>query len=268
MRDLETAVEASLEKLMCLSHEILGRITSSRGIMFDSATYSEIEGSPTYLLRSALGDLSIPTDAENGNVNRYPGVFCVSDDSLTDIKSLNIAKAAFQSAVNSAESAGCTRIDMRKIYRAMGASRLHPKHAWRQVTILEETDLQSVGFTVAKNSESSSQMTLVEVNEILNKFGAFDIAAVVNNSGAKHIRWHEPVAPHVRANVVWGSKEDSRRQMFYASMPFIIPEGIWPEKRVRFNKPRHHSKRSDFSQLGNIPLPFKQGCSITIVEAV
>ena len=266
MNALETDVAESISTLKALSHEWTKEVSVIRGVMYNPLTYSEKEGAPVYLLRSAVLDFDLPRDATNGEVNRYPGLFSVPHTVIDKTKALNEAKQHLQAAVKALEKAGYTSHQMRTVYRLSGATRLHPKHAWRQISILPGNDIASIGFTVAKKLESSALIPIDDAIEMLVARGADSIADQLYGSGAVSVRWHEPIAKHIRANVVWGSAEHRLEKMYYASMPFLIEGDCWPFKRVRFNVPRSHNRRSDARVEASIPLPFRDGGHLTVMR--
>lgn len=264
MNDHRRDIEECLSRLFDVSRAWHECVRVERGVMFCPLTYSALEGSPEYLLRMAVADYVIPSHSENGSVNRYPGVFSVPSEVIDLTHQLNTAKMALELAVKAGEASGMDSLEIRSIYRQAGHPRLHPKQAWRQVVVLDGEGLQSVGFTVAKYVKSSEVISAADATEWLVNNGAFDIAGHIASNHAQSVRVRRPVAPHIRANVVWGAKEDRRSRMIYASLPILIPEGTWPQKRVRFNQPREHAKRNDYTIESTIPVPFRSGCSITL----
>jgi len=267
IRSYELAVESSLLQLMEVMREWCDMAEVERGVMFCPTTYEVLaEGDSVWALRNAVIDHNIPSESSHGEVRRYPGVFSVSRRLIDATEGLNAAKHWFERCVREAEHAGLDRNHLRRLYRLAGYPRLHPKQAMRQLCILSPDNLQSIGFTLAKNTAASSVVQTHEAIERLINFGQQDIASMVSASGVQSVRWHLPISPHIRANVVWGKKDDRVSRMLYASLPFLLPEGAWPERRVRFNKPRHHARRSDYSIDNSIPLPFREGAYLTLLQ--
>lgn len=239
------------------------------GVLFDALTAKAIDSDESLAqqLSNAMGDFDIPPSSTSGDVNRYPGLFTVNDEALAATEQLNAAKSHLEEAVGEARAAGVSRQRLRRIYASAGAGRLHPKQAWRQITILEPDELESVGFTIAKFMTSIELMDAAEAMEMLAHHEAYEVMKFIREAGVDKVRLRMPLAPHVRANIVWGKGKTRRSQMVYASLPFLLPMGSWPAKRVRFNEPRNHAKRSDARfDADSMPLHFIYGGSISLVR--
>lgn len=266
MINVQTEIKDSLLALSDVLSEWSKEVSVDKGVFYDPLTYQEVKGGNAFLLRQAVCDLSIPNDADNGNANRYPGVCQVSARTIECTNRLNAAKNYFESQVFLGHQQGLSRADLRVLYKEAGYPRLHPKQAWRQIVVLDRDGLKSIGFSVAKETTSGQIVSLQNVLNELASHHCFDLAQQVACLGATEFRRSTPIAPHVRANVVWGAKDKRLMRMHYASLPFLVGEG-WPEKRVRFNIPRNHSRRSDFDAGQSIALPYREGAYITAIDS-
>lgn len=264
MNQAEQKVVSSLQALQqCLNEWSLG-IKVHQGLMFDTATHMQRQGAADYLLREAVLDIMIDSDSTNGMVNRYPGVFSVPSSVIRLTEQLNEAKAFFQQAVSELVDAGYKPERVRSIYRLAGAPRLHALQAWRQIQIIEGDDLSSIGFTLAKHLNASYTLSAEDSYNALLSQNQPEIANMILEQGATSVRWHKPIAKHVKANIVWGAGETRATRLAYASLPFLIEGDTWPSKRVRFNQPRENSKRNDVRTANFIPLPHSAGSHITL----
>ena len=240
------------------------RVQVERGVMYDPLTGEEIEPGTRLedMLTDAVCALDVPPNSLNGSVDRYPGVFSVSPALIEATHALNSAKEKLENATRGLD---IKWRELRTLYAMAGWSRIHPLQAWRRVNILEPEDLYSVGFTVAKKEMATELLSLDEVTQRLSDRDAFDVLDQIRRTDSPVFGWHEPVSPHIRANVVWGKGTTRRSQRFYASLPFLVEAPNWPSKRVRFNQPREHAARSDIKHASVIPLPFRRGGFISTV---
>lgn len=236
------------------------------GVMYDPLTGEEVDagGRLEGLLIEAVCALDVPTNSVNGSVDRYPGVFSVSPALIEATHALNTAKENLENATRSLD---IKWRELRTLYAMAGWARIHPLQAWRRINILDVEDLYSVGFTVAKKEMATELLTLEEVTQRLSDRDAFDVLDQIRKTDCTEFGWHEPVSPHIRANVVWGKGVTRRGQRFYASLPFLVEAPGWPSKRVRFNQPREHAVRSDIKHASMIPLPFRRGGFISTTTA-
>lgn len=217
-----------------------------QGLMYNALDGHELAGDSAELLLRAMLSFDFGDDMENGSVLRFPGCFEVRQSVLACAQNLNAAKDQLKNAVKALEVAGVKPHQIRVMYKSLGHSRIHPLQAWRQIHTLNQPNLESVGFTVAKSIDGIERMSREAILARLRGLGAEDLVdQIEGRPDIKTFRWHVPVAPHIRANVVWKQNGERAAQMFHASLPFLVPEGSWPSKRVRFNKSRMHDARSD-----------------------
>lgn len=222
------------------------------------------DGNPTELLIEAIGNWDIATEALNGSVNRYPGVFEVEESVMSAAQRLNESKLVFAGAVKSLEADGIDPRSIRTAYRSAGLPRLHPLQAWREVFLLQGTDLASVGFTVVKGGHSIEVMPVEEARERLLKANAMDVLEQLRGiPEGQAIHWHTPVSRHIKANVVWQGESGRATRMYNASLPFLVCKGFWPTKRVRFNQPRSHAPRKDTKGTSIAYLPMREGAFLS-----
>lgn len=265
--EVNSAVEPELRRLggalAALKAAISATGAVKRGILYSSDLLEPLEGEPDEQLAIAISDWDCIDNTENGVVHRYPGIFEVSDEVVARCRDLNEAKTEFESLVRALEHAGATPYQMRLAYRAAGHPRIHPLQAWRQINILDG-GLSSVGFTIAKQAQGVERLSCGETAKRLYERGANDIAEMVQSYGEQsEFCWHTPVSRHVRANLTWGGGDAVARRMIHASLPFLVSEGCWPSKRVRFNPPRDHSRRKDAANDVIAYLPFRKGAYLT-----
>lgn len=266
--DGRSAVNLCLIKFVHALHEFRSRTLAkgavARGVLFDPLTGEACAGEPAEQLLHAVLDTDIGVDSTNGSVRRYPGVFEVNEHVLASALSLNSAKQDFESCVRELERSGMHHKDIRSYYRAAGHPRIHPLQAWRQLNIVDRANLTSIGFTVAKQMEGIEVLAYGDVIERLRGANAQDVIDLLEARGPfEKLRWHEPISPHIRANVAWMTDSGRASSMHHASLPFLLAKGRWPSKRVRFNQPRKHEKRSDTKGGPIAYLPFRKGSYLT-----
>ena len=263
-------MEAVKNTLLPLLDELSGALDVWRacvevdhGVMFDPLTGEEVDssGGLAELLTNAVCSVDVPPHSLNGSVDRYPGIFSVSPKLIVATHELNAAKERLESVTRGLD---IKWRELRSLYAMAGWARVHPLQAWRRVNILDAADLHSVGFTVAKKEMATELLSLEEICQRLSDRDAFDLMEQVQMTGGTVFGWHEPVSPHIRANVVWGKGNTRRGQRFYASLPFLVAAPGWPSKRVRFNQPRDHAVRSDLKHTSMLPMPFRQGGFISV----
>lgn len=256
---LRPALEALMSSISSVRSEILKSGAVRRGIIYSPELGEPVELSIEEGLLKAVSDIDCQDASSNGSVWRYPGVVEVSETLITLIKELNGAKHSLEEAVRALQRAGATDHMLRQGYRLAGQPRIHPLQAWRQVVLLEGKP-ESVGFTVSKRSEGTMRMSRDETVARLREHRAYDIAdGILALPEDTQISWHTPVSPHIKANVAWGEGPSVVRQLFHASLPFVVGPDCWPSKRVRYNHPRDHAKRSDCRGTVIAYLPFRKG---------
>jgi len=261
------ALQAMCEALTAFNRACAEPGAVVRGLRFNAmdGQTEESDASCSSKLLEAINTWDITDESTNGSVIRYPGAFEVTDSVIQAANLLNNAKSNFSSTVTTLESSGADSRQLRVAYRAAAMPRIHPLQAWRQIVILEGPNLASIGFTVSKMCHSIEVMTLVEAVKRLTQCNAFDvIEALESLPPASTIHWHTPVSRHVRANVVWQNGETRSSRMYHASLPFLVPAGDWPSKRVRFNQPRDHSPRRDKKGVSYATLPLRKGAYLAV----
>ncbi|MDH0960927.1 hypothetical protein EGJ86_22150 [Pseudomonas sp. o96-267] len=237
-----------------------------QGTRFNAIDGVAEAGSPAELLVDAVSAWDIPDESVKGSVARFPGVFEVSAQVIAAAAALNAEKERLAMAVNALSEGGSDSRKMRLAYRASGHPRLHPLQAQRQIVILQGEGLSRVGFTVAKQGHSIRVMTYTEAVAELGRNNAYDVIEQIQSMPESSvIHWHTPVSRHIRANVVWDIAGSRKSQMFHASLPFLVQEGFWPSKWVRFPTPRTHTQRRDQkgTLLANVPLRAGAYLSVT-----
>ncbi|MBA1280219.1 DNA replication terminus site-binding protein [Stutzerimonas stutzeri] len=237
-----------------------------RGLRFNAIDGTEETNPPlTELLFEAVNTWDMTQESENGSVIRFPGVFEVGQDVMEAAQRLNEAKSALSQCVAQLEADGADSRQIRSAYRASQYPNLHPLQAWRQIVLLAGPNIASVGFTVAKMSHSIEVMTHADAMKRLADANAFDVIEQIEGLPANSaIRWHTPVTRHIRANVVWQDEDTRISRMFHASLPFLVPIGDWPSKRVRFNQPRSHAQRNDRKGTIQVHLPLRKGAFLSV----
>lgn len=239
-----------------------------RGVRFnamDGLPEQNDLGDTTKLLLEAINTWDIAEESSNGSVIRYPGVFEVKLAVMTAAKHLNDAKTNFANTVAALEASGSDSRQVRVAYRSAGMPRIHPLQAWRQIVLLEGQDLSSIGFTVSKMCHSIEVMKHPEAVKRLTQANAFDVIEELSLlPPSSTIHWHTPVSRHIRANVVWQSEETRRARMYHASLPFLVLEGSWPAKRVRFSQPREHAPRRDKKSTTCATFPLRKGSYLAV----
>lgn len=256
---------------LCEALEAFNSASRAPGAVVRGVRFNAIDGleeaaqDPSQLLLEAINTWDMAEESENGSVIRFPGVFEVTDSVIAAANRLNEAKASLSSTVARLEADGADSRQIRIAYRAAQFPLLHPLQAWRQIVMLSGPNLASVGFTVAKMSHSIEVMTHADSMKRLADANAFDVIELIAGlSPSSTIHWHTPVTRHIRANVVWQSEDVRTSRMFHASLPFLVPAGDWPLKRVRFNQPRTHAPRKDRKGSLQAYLPIRKGAFISV----
>ncbi|CAM5370443.1 hypothetical protein SSTU70S_02814 [Stutzerimonas stutzeri] len=264
-------IDQALTELTAALQQLRGTLRQPgaviRGVLFDPVDGSAVEQESEVEvgLVHALSAWEIASESENGSVVRFPGVYEVRADVLSLVAALNEKKLAFAECVKALEQSGLKPHQMRSLYARKGFGRLHPLQAWRQVNVLDAQGLASIGFTVAKCTEGIEVLTYAQSLERLASANASDVIAQLESiAPPEHIHWHVPVSRHIRANVVWSVGGNRHSAMFHASLPFLVAEGGWPSKRIRFNEPRSHAKRRDVKGQTMIHLPYRKGSYLTM----
>lgn len=260
------AMEALQEALQAYNNAASRPGAIVRGIRFNAFDGQEESGAtPLELLHQAINTWDIGAESENGSVIRFPGAFEVTWPVIEAAQELNQAKACFSQAIAKLESEGADSRQIRSAYRACGYPRIHPLQAWRQIVVLSEPNLFSIGFTVAKRAYSIEVMSTEQAISRLSDANAQDVVEQISGLPSDScIHWHTPVTRHIRANVVWRTDESRASRMYHASLPFLVPEGNWPAKRVRFNEPRSHAVRKDQKGVIQAFLPLRKGAYISV----
>ncbi|WP_326430267.1 hypothetical protein VQ574_21330 (plasmid) [Stutzerimonas frequens] len=236
-----------------------------RGERFNAYDGCPEQGQPSDLLIEAVNTWDIGSESVNGSVTRFPGVFEVSDSVMSAARNLNSSKLLFSGTVSAMEKDGVDSRQIRQAYRAAGFPRLHPLQAWREIVLLDGENLASIGFTVVKGGHSIEVLTVDQARERLRQANADDVLEQMQALTDKNmIHWHVPVCRHIRANVVWQTEEIRSARQFHASLPFLVNEGCWPRKRVRFNQPRDHAQRNDIKGTVYAQLPQRQGAYLSV----
>ncbi|MBC7198360.1 MAG: hypothetical protein H5U32_03825 [Pseudomonas balearica] len=270
---MQSLITTALSEPLDALREALAAFTQScskpgaviRGERFNAMDGLPEPGEPSELLIEAVSTWDIANESVNGTVTRFPGVFEVSEAVLDSAYSLNRAKLFFSEAVSALESQGVDSRQIRQAYRAAGLPRLHPLQAWREIVVLDGENLTSVGFTVVKGGHSIEVLTVDEARERLRQAKADDVLEQLQAlTEQASIHWHVPVCRHIRANVVWQSEGNRAARQYHASLPFLVQEGCWPRKRVRFNQPRDHAQRSDTKGTIYARLPQRQGAYLSV----
>lgn len=266
---ITTALSEPLEAL-CEALAAFNLACSKTGAVKRGERFNAMDGQPEIgdtadLLIEAVSTWDIASESVNGSVTRFPGVFEVTEAVLNSAYSLNQAKLFFSRSVTDLESQGVDSRQIRQAYRAAGLPRLHPLQAWREIVVLDGENLSSVGFTVVRGGHSIEVLTVDETRERLRQAKADDVIEQLENLSAQaSIHWHVPVCRHIRANVVWQTEDYRAARQYHASLPFLVLEGCWPRKRVRFNQPRDHAQRSDIKGTIYARLPQRQGAYLSV----
>lgn len=262
---LKGALDGLVESLHQLRSAILKPGAVIQGVSYDMHLATPLEGEPCELLVRALSCWDMAEQSSNGSVPRFPGVYEVSEEVLERANIHNGQKQYFEDCIKALIESGIKPNKMRELYRRFGHAKIHPLQAWRQINVITVPSLSSISFTIAKFTESIETLSFDESIARLSRGNASDvIEQLIQMADSKAVRWHKPIATHVRANLVWGAKEQRLSRMLYASLPILLQEGNWP-KRVRFNKPRQHAKRSDAKDArATIHLPFRDGAYLTV----
>lgn len=244
-------VEAAMDHPDCMGKSIFFDVQSNDVVTADD---------PSAYIKDALGDLNCDDQRKDGQVTRYPGVVEISPEAWHTLHRFNRAKQAMREAVNRCYGLGAKAHELRTAYIRAGLPRLHPLMAWRKINLIEEQP-QSIGFTVAQGIDSIARMTITQALSLLEGVGD-DVAEQISHYPRdRQLSWHEPTSPHIRANLVWKSDTSTVRKQIQASLPFFVPIGHWPAKRVRWNQPKDTEGeiRKDALKGDRYELPFRTG---------
>lgn len=260
-----TSFVASLKSV----DEALSRPDSlGRSVFYCVEDNSEVASdSPSEYVKDALGDLNCRDNQKDGQVTRYPGVVEISPEAWNALQQLNEAKVSLRDAVNRCYGAGAKSHELRNSYIRAGLPRLHPLLAWRKVALVDVRP-QSIGFTVAKGIDSIERMSVAQAIAQLEGVGDDVIEQIARYPRNASVSWHEPTSPHIRANFVWATESPPQKKQLHACLPFFVPMGHWPSKRVRWNPPKNteSEQRNDALKGDRFELPFRAGGFLVITR--
>ena len=232
-------------------------------VFFQPVDGTELEGYAANQLIRAVSDWDIPAQSENGAVSRYPGVCEVASGVLEATNRLNASKDALAEAVQ-ALGLSNSSARLRSILTCLGSPRLHQLQALRKVNVLAGPGLASIGISVAKKTYSIEKLDFESSIKRLEHMRAQDVIEQIVDAGYDTVHWHAPISNHLRANVTWYHEGHRTSRMLHASLPFLVPAGHWPTKRVRFNEPRDHAERRDKHPGAVVPLPNRDGAYLRL----
>ena len=243
--EYSSAIAGLKSALAQVRHFALGADAISTSVFFSPAG-QQLEGCPVELFLSAISNWEVETNSEHGSVLRYPGVVAASPALIHSIEALNDAKQRF--AIAGANLSASSAKERREIARVAlgnsGLSRAHPLQCARAVSIVRENSLRSIGFTETRKSISTVTMPVSEAIAKLTRIDAWDLIEEVERKvaerGCKHVRWVKAVAPFLRANISYQQKDALGKMTLHASLPIVVPHGVWPRK-VKFNLPKTES---------------------------
>lgn len=243
-----------------LKDTILDNDNYLAGAILCSQTGVELGGDSRENLIKALGDWNIHSTSTTGEVIRYIGYYTACDAIIDNIDRFNAAKEKLTNTSRSLSAQGTTEREMRNAYAKAGFPVIHPLQARRTIKVIDAQNLQHISFSVAKKIESIEKVPIQIARERLENAEAHDILAMLVNLAPNDIvRWHKPVATHIRANIVHNSKEFGRQsKMIHASLPVII-KGSKQLPKIIFNQPKDtqtRKTRSDTISSNKIALPF------------
>jgi hypothetical protein len=263
--DLSTAaVREALDALMASLARVRHQ-AFKRGAILNAIFYEPdggvIVGDNAELFMSALSRWDVPDGAENGNVNRFPGVVEAGAELIAALRDLNISKASFERAASSldAETARDRQSKIRAVLKSQQLGRAHPLQCWRQVHVLSAFEIKTIGFSVVKSSFSSETQTYDEAIARLRRRDANDVISRIEETQRTwtQARWVKPVAAFIRANVSFREGGKLVNISPNASLPIVVEEGYWPQK-VKFNLPKEKpkSKVNKVTEEVKFALPF------------
>lgn len=239
-----------------------------KSIFFDVQSNNVVTpDDPTAYIKKALGDLNCDDQRKDGQVTRYPGVVEISSQAWNTLCRFNLAKHAMREAVKHCYGLGAKSHELRTAYIRAGLPRLHPLMAWRKINLIEDQP-QSIGFTVAQGIDSIERMTIAQAISLLEGVGD-DVAEQISRYPRdRQLSWHEPTSPHIRANLVWKSDSSTLRKQMQACLPFFVPIGHWPTKRVHWNQPKETEgeSRRDALKGDRFDLPFRTGGFLLVTQ--
>lgn len=261
----------AIEAISLAMNEMMNTFNTLKTTILDSKNYlagatlcpqtgAKIDGDIRENLIKALGDWNIHSTSTAGEVIRYIGYFVASDAIISSVEHFNTAKETLTSTSMALSAQGVSEREMRNAYAKAGFPVIHPLQARRAIRVIDAEDLQHISFSVAKNIESIERLPVQKARERLEKAEADDILAMlVNLESNDTVRWHKPVAAHIRANIVHKSEKHGRQsKMIHASLPILI-KGSQQLPKIIFNQPsdsRTRKARSDTASNNKIPLPF------------
>lgn len=257
---ISLAMNEMTDAFNALKTTILDSNNYLAGAILCPQTGTEIGGDIRENLIKAFGDWNIHSSSTAGEVVRYVGYFAASDPIACSVERFNTAKEILTSTSMSLSAQGITEREMRSAYAKAGFPVIHPLQARRTIKVIDAENLQHISFSIAKNIESIERLPVQKARERLEKAEADDILAMlVNLDPNDTVRWHKPVATHIRANIVHKSEEHGRQsKMIHASLPIII-KGSQQLPKIIFNQPKNsrtRKTRSDTASNNKIALPF------------
>jgi hypothetical protein len=257
------ALNSLIESLAACKREALVPWAIKRAVFYSPAG-ATIEGDSAELLIKSIGAWDVMDDADNGNVPRFPAIVEAGSNLIARLRDFNDSKALFERACESLPgSAKDRQLEMRSILKRVGVGRSHPLQCWRRINVLAEYSPKSIGFSVARTSFSTVQMSKQEALEKLKLRDALDVAEILEGEPCESVRWVVPVSPHIKANVSYrDSKGELQNAKLHASLPIIVAEGSWPAK-WKFNIPKEPQVRK--TAVRSIPLPFRTNAYLALV---
>lgn len=211
-------------------------------LMFDVAAHTPAAHKQTLI--TALNQLEYTDDQAPREIKVYPGLVGASLETLELAHQLNQCKLAFKQAVLnlkrekiSLQAPLLHEYFSKTLYqrsaststslKRAGMARLHLKQCYRLLPILDKEPYK-ISWTWA-NTRSIKKITVKQADELLQKRGD-DSGIQQQRLKLSHLKADEPIAivqelaPHLRANILFSTKEDeTERRMIKGPMPIFFP---------------------------------------------
>lgn len=247
-------------------------------LMFEAASHTPLVNKQA--LVEALNQLEYTDDQAPREIKVYPGLVGVSVATLELAEQVNQCKLAFKQAVLnlkrekiSLQAPLLHEFFTKTLYqrsasisvslKRAGMARLHLKQCYRLLPILGKEPYK-ISWTWA-NTRSIKKITVKQADELLQKRGD-DPGIQQQRLKLSYLKADEPIAivqelaPHLRANILFSSKEDeTERRMIKGPMPIFFPadaQSVLPQVKAPKTKAGKNSERMLRADVKINPEPF------------
>lgn len=195
---------------------------------------------PLTLANDLLTDLWYRDQQDGRETRSRHGLILADEQSRSLIATINQAKDDFRAAVQlekqdlprwkeSYRRLGEQPSSLRNKLAIAGLTRVHLKQCFRHIPLLEQAP-RKVGFSWYVNGRSIKKLTLSQAESLLLELGEhkphiqIQLQQLGKLSPATLLAQTQALAPVVRANLVYGSGNATKRKAMSVSLPLFIPD--------------------------------------------